>query len=670
MSAPAQSQEEQTLAGPSQAPKSRERHRKASKQVQHDDEEAASTSAEATGQAATMNTVAEFEQEHESKSTEMQRDFSYVSLNHPTAKKGSFSLILIAASVIASGSGLIFGYVLANVSGALLQLNVEFQLTCVKQEVVVSAILIGGIVGSLAGGYIIDQWERRIGIILTSACFIVGNAIMSASTSYPMLVGGRIIVGIATTSGVIAACIYLSEIAPPDRRGLLVALTEFMIVFGVLLAYTLNYAFSSISNGWRYMFAIVLPLAVLQIIGMFFLPPSPRFMVKKGYDEKASLILKKIRSYSNVDDELTSIKSSLNNECNYTFLDLFRSKNNMKVRLGIGFGFAFFLQATGQPNILIYASTILKSVGFESVSTATLASISIGVVKTLGTVLTMFLIDQVGRKIFLYIGSTVMIVTLIIMAMVIRKIPMQFMDVCNYPNHTNHWQDNATSTMSGYNSTTATDSLLNIHFHSSEPTNFTIADQSNMGITILQNESSSPFMGSPEKDGHRTEHVSLSLKWLSLCCLLVYVAAYSISFGPVAWVLLSEIFPLGIKGRAVAFIASLNWALNLLIASTFLSITESIGLMWVLLIYAILSFAGLIFVIFVVPETKGQSLEEISEQLSQGYNTTATCCTTEHVKRLIPGQLRKRKDGEHSIWATDMQYHTRGFENPFVDSTL
>ncbi|XP_067839959.1 solute carrier family 2, facilitated glucose transporter member 12 isoform X2 [Heptranchias perlo] len=593
-----------------------------------------------------MNTEAELEQELESKSTEIPSDFPYAILNQPTTNKGSFSLILIVSSLIASGSGLIFGYELANISGALLQLKTVLQLTCEKQEIVVSSILIGGIVGSLAGGYIIDRWERRIGIIVTSCCFIVGNVIMSASTSYAMLVGGRIVVGIATTSGVISACIYLSEIAPPDRRGLLVALTEFMIVFGVLLAYTFNYAFSSISNGWRYMFAIAIPPAALQIIAMFFLPPSPRFMVKKGYDEKASLILKKIRSYSNVDDELTNIKSSLNNECEYKFLDLFRSKDNMRLRIKIGFGLAFFLQVTGQPNVLFYASTILKSVGFASDSTATLASVSMGLVKVFGTVLAMFLIDLVGRKIFLYIGSTVMIVSLIITAMVIHKIPIQFTDICNYPNHTNHWQDNVTSTVSGYNSTTTTVFPSNIHFSSSAPRSFSVAKQGNMEITILQNESSSPFTENPEKDGHRTEQVSALLKWLTLCCLLVYVAAYSISFGPVAWVLLSEIFPTGIKGRAMAFIGFLNWVMNLVIALTFLTMAESIGLMWMLLIYAMLSFAGLIFVIFIVPETKGQSLEEISERLSRGYNTTPTCCTTECLKRLIPGLLRKRKDDE------------------------
>ncbi|XP_069743390.1 solute carrier family 2, facilitated glucose transporter member 12 isoform X2 [Narcine bancroftii] len=581
-------------------------------------------------QVAAMNMETEFEIECESNTTETQNNFSFAPLNQPTPKKGVLSFILIAASIVSSVSGLIYGYELANISGALLQLQSDFHLTCGKQEILVSAILIGGTIGSMVVGYIIDLWERRIAIIATTLCFVVGNVIMSASTSYIMLVVGRIIVGIATTSGVFSVCIYLSEIAPSEKRGMLVSLIEFKIVIGVLLAYIINYAFSNTLDGWRWMFGINLVPAVLQIIGVFFLPPSPRFMVKKGNDEKANLILQKIRSYGNIDDELTNIKASLSNEGNYTFLDLFRAKDNIRLRVGIGFGLIFFLQASGQPNILYYASTILRSVGFASNTAATLASISMGLVKVICTVLAMLLMDQLGRKTFLYIGSTSMVVMLIILAMVLRKIPMQFTNVCNYPNQTNHWQDNVTSTMPGYNSTAAQVFISKTQVNPTlETTRYSITNQNGIGTTMVPNQFSSQLKGSPEQNEDEMEQVSPLLKWLSLGCLLLYIAAFSLSFGP-----------------------------------------ESIGLTWIILIYAVLSFFGLIFIIFFIPETKNQTLEEISEQLKQGNNITGICCTAQHVKKLIPGRLWKHKGGEHSIWATDIQYHTDGLENYFGDSTL
>ncbi|XP_032876819.1 solute carrier family 2, facilitated glucose transporter member 12 isoform X1 [Amblyraja radiata] len=601
----------------------------------------------------------EFELEIVTKSIENQDDLEFPQPDLPLPQKGSFNFALLSASVIASISGLIFGYELANISGALLQLTIDYQLTCRMQELLVSAILIGGSMGSIAGGYMIDRWERRIGIVLTTSCFVIGNVIMSSSMSYPILVLGRIIVGIATTSGVFSACIYLSEIAPFNKRGMLVALIEFQIVTGVLIAYVVNYAFANISQGWRWMFGINLIPAVLQLIGVFFLPSSPRFMIKKGYDEKASLILMKIRSYSNVADEITTIKSSLSNESNYTFLDLFRTKENIRRRVGIGFGLVIFLQASGQPNVLYYASTILRSVGFASEKTATLASISVGLVKVLGTVTTMFLIDRIGRRAFLYIGSIGMIVMLIFLAMVVHEIPLQFRDVCHPPNYTYHQQNNVTYSMPGYNSTTPTVFASKAHVGSSEIRNSSIMEQNNMGNTT---------MSVKNRDG--MEQVSPLLKWLSLACLLTYIAAYSISFGPVVWVLLSELFPLGIKGRAVAFIGSLNWCLNLVIALTFLSMTDYVGLTWMFLIYAMLSFGGLIFIILFIPETKGRTLENISEQLAKGYDITGACSLTERIKKLLPERCWKHKGGEHLIWATATQYHTDGLENYFDDSSL
>ncbi|XP_078256346.1 solute carrier family 2, facilitated glucose transporter member 12 [Rhinoraja longicauda] len=601
----------------------------------------------------------EFELQIESKSTENQNDLEFSKSDQPMPQKGSFNFILLSASAIASISGLLFGYELANISGALLQLTIDFQLTCGMQEVIVSAILIGGTMGSFIGGNIIDRWERRIGIVLTTLCFLMGNVIMTSSTSYAILILGRIIVGIATTSGVFSACIYLSEIAPFNKRGLLVSLIELQIVTGVLLAYAVNYAFANVSKGWRWMFGINLIPAVLQLVGVFFLPPSPRFMIKKGYDEKASLILKKIRSYSNVDDELTTIKSSLSNERSYTFLDLFRTKENIRRRLGMGFGLVIFLQASGQPNVLYYASTILRTVGFASDKSATLATVSIGLVKVFSTFTAMVLIDRIGRKAFLYIGSIGITVMLIILAMVVHKIPLQFKDICHTPNYTDHQQNNVTFTIPGYNSTTPTVFASKAHVGSSETRHSPITEQNNMGNAT---------MSVNNRDG--TEQISPLLKWLSLACLLTYIAAYSISFGPVAWVLLSELFPLGIKGRAVAFIGSLNWALNLLIALTFLSMTDYLGLTWMFLIYALLSFVGLFFIIFFIPETKGQTLEDISEKLTNGYQITGACCLTERISRLLPERFWKRKVGEHFIWATDIQYHTDGLENYFDDSSL
>lgn len=153
----------------------------------------------------------------------------------------------------------------------------------------------------------------------------------------------------------------------------------------------------------------------------------------------------------------------------------------------------------------------------------------------------------------------------------------------------------------------------------------------------------------------RTEHqgvtnpavVPTAYKWLSLASLLVYVAAFSIGLGPMPWLVLSEIFPGGIRGRAMALTSSMNWGINLLISLTFLTVTDIIGLSWVCFIYTILSVASLVFVILFIPETKGCSLEQISMELAKAnYVKNNICFMSHHQEELVPTQLQKSKPQE------------------------
>uniref|UniRef100_A0A8C0H117 Solute carrier family 2, facilitated glucose transporter member 12 n=1 Tax=Chelonoidis abingdonii TaxID=106734 RepID=A0A8C0H117_CHEAB len=275
---------------------------------------------------------------------------------------GTFTFL---SSAVAAISGFLMGYELGLISGALLQLSSILALSCKQQEVVVSSLLIGALLASLTGGFLIDRFGRRIAIIIASCLLVLGSLILILSTSYGILIAGRIAIGISISLSSIATCVYIAEIAPQHRRGLLVSLNELMIVTGILFAYIANYVFASVSHGWKYMFGLVIPIGALQAIAMYFLPPSPRFLVMKGSDEAASKVLGRLRATSNTAEELTVIKSSLKDEHQYTFLDLFRSKDNMRARMLIGLTLVFFVQTTGQPNILFYASTVLKSVGFQ-----------------------------------------------------------------------------------------------------------------------------------------------------------------------------------------------------------------------------------------------------------------------------------------------------------------
>ncbi|OCT80279.1 hypothetical protein XELAEV_18027097mg [Xenopus laevis] len=391
------------------------------------------------------------------------------------------------------------------------------------------------------------------------------------------------------------------------------------------------------------MFGLITPLAALQAVAMFFLPRSPRFLIMKGYDDAAGKVLQKLRATTDINEELTAIKSSIKAEYQYKFLDLFCSRDNMRARLLIGLTLSFFVQITGQPNILFYASTVLKSVGFQSTEAASLASTGIGVVKVVSTIPAIFLVDKIGSKTFLCIGSAVMAVSLVSVGLVSLQLDVNYNNICKVHTVQNHslqdsfvygpvalakhneslFEETGTwleSTKASYHSTSQNGTKL---LHVSAP------EDSSFGFTVKE-----------PKVKSQSDEIPEYMKWLCLSSLLAFVAAFSIGLGPMAWLVQSEIFPAGIKGRAFAITSSMNWGMNLLISLTFLTLTEMIGLPWMLFGYALMSIASLVFVIMFVPNTKGRPLEEISKELAnRSYMCNAVCHRRRSKKKLTPVAL-------------------------------
>lgn len=440
-------------------------------------------------------------------------------------------MLTLLSSAIAAVSGLLMGYELGIISGALLQLTSILALSCQQQEVIVSALLIGALLASLTGGFLIDKYGRRIAIMMASCLLVLGSLVLIISVSYGLLIIGRIVIGVSISLSSIATCVYIAEIAPPHRRGLLVSLNELMIVVGVLFAYISNYAFASSYHGWKYMFGLVIPLGILQGIALYFLLPSPRFLVMKGLDEAASRVLGKLRRTSDTTEELAMIKSSLKDEHQYSFFDLFRAKDNMRARMLIGITLVFFVQTTGQPNILFYASTVLKSAGFQSNEAASLASTGVGVVKVISTVPATLFVDHVGSKMFLCIGSSLMSVSLVTMGVVTLNIHMNFTTVCKN-------QSLEDSSFQKIRKLTYTNETLEDQFAGLASSirisqwKFQLANTGQQNRTAMAGGTASvPSQAESHIETGAVE-VPAVLKWLSLASLLVYIAAFSISLGP------------------------------------------------------------------------------------------------------------------------------------------
>lgn len=333
------------------------------------------------------------------------------------ANAGAFLHVLLAAC-IASLGGILFGYDSGIISGALLQVREIFDLPCVVQQLVVGSLFLSAFVSSFFGGILVDYIGRKRALLLASVLFLSGAALQSMSVDLAMLVGGRFVTGIAVSLSTTAVCTYIAEISPAVHRGLLMSLKEVGITVGFLLAYTVNYAFISYANGWQFMFAAATCPALLMFLGTLRLPQSPHFLVLKGRQEEAHKVLTVIHGKEAASQELSRMHKSLMEEQTYRYRDLFSP--GLRGRMVVGVGLVILQQFTGQTNVIYYAPTLLKHLGFCTNVAATLASVGLGVVKVAAALFALLLLDRLGRRVCLCSGVLLMGVSIFALGMLAK----------------------------------------------------------------------------------------------------------------------------------------------------------------------------------------------------------------------------------------------------------
>jgi MFS transporter, SP family, galactose:H+ symporter len=428
------------------------------------------------------------------------------------------------AAVFAALGGLLFGYDTGVISGALIFIERDFGLSTTTEEIVVSGVLLGATIGAIFGGGMADRFGRRRVLLVTATIFGVGALASAAAPSPSILIASRVLLGIAIGLSSTTVPVYLSEVSPPHARGWIVSLFQLAVTAGIVCAYVVDFAFAK-SGGWRWMLGLAVAPALVFGTGMFFLPETPRWLIRRGRHESARGILLRIRERHDVDLEIDEIQLSLaQQEQHGTWRDLLHRQ--VRPALIVGIGLAVFQQITGINTVIYYAPKILQSAGFASASGAILATAGVGLVNFGMTVVAMFLVDRLGRRPLLLIGIAGMIVTLAALA---------------------------------------------------------------LSFQIQSN----------------------SLAWLAVICLMGYVASFAISLGPIFWLLIAEIYPLKMRGLAEGTAATFCWGSNLVVALTFLTLLEKLGASSTFALYACASIASWLFSYYLVPETKGRTLEQI-----------------------------------------------------------
>ena len=438
--------------------------------------------------------------------------------------KENKTLFVYWAAAISAIGGMLFGYDTGVISGAILFIKREFALSTISESVVVSVVLVGAVLGAMLGGMLADRLGRRLSIIWTAAIFSIGAIATALVPNVMLLILGRLIVGFAIGAASFNAPLYISEVSPVKVRGKLVSFNQLAVTIGIVVSYLVGYALSG-SGGWRWMFALAAVPSIALGMGMYFMPSSPRWLVSHGHFDQANSVLQKIRGQVNVDDELEGIKQSLEKQSgNWSEL----LKPAIRPALIVGIGLAIFQQVTGINTVIYYAPTIFQFAGFKSASAAILATVGVGTVNVLMTVVAVLLLDKVGRRPLLLIGVWGMVISL---------------------------------------------AVLGFAFQSQQMLN--------------------------------------TLGGVAVVSLMLYVGSFAIGLGPLFWLLISEIYPLKIRGLAMSLATVMNWGANLVVALTFLTLIQYLGRPGTFWLYAAVGMVTWVFAFFYVPETKGRSLEEI-----------------------------------------------------------
>jgi sugar porter (SP) family MFS transporter len=306
--------------------------------------------------------------------------------------------------------GLLFGYDTGIISGAILFIKSDLGLNAFTEGIVVSSILVGAMIGAAVSGALSDRYGRRKIIMVAAAVFCIGAIGSGISSSTTQLIAYRIILGIAVGGASTLVPMYLSEIAPSENRGALSSLNQLMIVTGILLAYITNFAFANTHEGWRWMLGFAFIPAAALLVGMLFLPESPRWLFKNGKEDEARYILSLLRNGKDIEWEVSEIKKT-NIQQKGTFKDLMSKWTRPTLILGTGL--AFFQQVIGCNTVIYYAPTTIAGAGLGNYA-AIIGTIGIGIVNVLVTIISMKLIDKTGRKKLLLIGNVGMSLSLLL----------------------------------------------------------------------------------------------------------------------------------------------------------------------------------------------------------------------------------------------------------------
>ncbi|CCW16011.1 D-xylose proton-symporter XylE [Sphingobium indicum BiD32] len=455
------------------------------------------------------------------------------------------ALITLVVAVATIG-GFMFGYDSGVINGTQKGLEAAFDLGRLGIGINVGAILVGSSIGAFAAGRLSDLIGRRNTMMIAAALFVISALLAGAAASSAIFIFARIIGGFGVGAASVTSPVYISEVTPANIRGRMSSIQQVMIISGLTGAFVANFALARYAGGstailwagyeaWRWMFWLQVVPAAIYFVALFFIPESPRYLVVKGRDDEAQSVLTRLFGAAEAKRKVSEIRDSLSADHHRPTLSDLVDKNTKKIRpiLWIGIGLAVFQQLVGINVVFYYGATLWEAVGFTE-DYALQTNILSGVLSIGACLLAIALIDKIGRKPLLLIGSAGMAVTLAVVAWAFSTAVSDAGGAVSLPGHS--------------------------------------------GV-------------------------------IALVAANLYVIFFNVSWGPVMWVMLGEMFPTQIRGSALAVAGFAQWIANAVISVSFPSLVVSPGLSLTYVGYAMAAAVSFFFVKTMVQETRGRELE-------------------------------------------------------------
>ena len=506
------------------------------------------------------------------------------------------------ALIVALG-GFLMGFDASVISGVVKFIEIEFNLTKLELGWSVSSLTLTATLAMMVSGPLSDRIGRKKVLTYAAVLFAVSAIASAIAPNFLFLVIARMIGGFGVGAALIIAPMYIAEISPPKMRGQLVSFNQLNIVIGISTAFFTNYLILQLGQSnagwsealgfdrwnWRWMLGLETLPAVLYFFGLFAVPRSPRWLVMKGREEEARSVFHKVVEPQEADEQIAAVQDSLKSdekEEKVPLKELFMPA--MRLVLTIGVVVAVLQQITGINSVFFYAPMIFEQSGIGT-DASFVQAILVGLTNLVFTIVAILFIDRFGRKPLLTYGVAGIAIAMFLLAY-------------------------------GFSTATYNLSSEKLAEVSSEIdlTKLSLLSDQTFTDDVSFKSALKEALGETEAQKYESELITAAISMdptLILVGILGFVASFAFSIGPVMWVLFSELFPLKVRGLAISFAGFVNSGVSFLVQLIFPWELATLGSSTTFLIYGLFAAIGFVFILKVVPETKGKSLEELEKIL-------------------------------------------------------